>query len=228
MTGGYLTPDAAGHYLAELLGTPFSDEQRAVITAPLGPQLVIAGAGSGKTTVVAARVVHAVAFHGVAPSAVLGLTFTNKAASELGERVRRALGRLAAARALEAPSAEAMLADDVPTVSTYHAYAAQIVADNALRIGREPQNRLLTEAARWQVAMRVARTARGAFEFLRWTTPFVAQFVLDLDAEMSEHLVGIDDVRGANARIRACSATRTIIGLPPISASGLPGKRVLA
>ncbi|MDQ1679320.1 MAG: ATP-dependent helicase UvrD/PcrA, partial [Frankiaceae bacterium] len=206
MTGGFLTPDAAGHYLAELLGTPFSAEQLAVITAPLAPQLVVAGAGSGKTTVVAARVVHAVAFHGVAPSAVLGLTFTNKAASELGERVRGALNRLAAARAVPSEPREpgdALLADDVPTVSTYHAYAAQIVADNALRIGREPQNRLLTEAARWQVAMRVARTARGPFEHLRWTTPFVAQYVLDLDSEMSEHLVGIDDVRGANARIRA-------------------------
>ncbi len=223
-----LTPDGSGHYLAELLGIPFSAEQLAVITAPLGPQLVIAGAGSGKTTVMAARVVHAVAFHGIAPSAVLGLTFTNKAASELAERVRRALARLGAVRAglresgaglresgaglresgaglreSGATPTDGAPADDVPTVATYHSYAGQIVADHALRIGREPQTRLLTEAARWQVAARVARLAPGPFQHLRWTTPFVAQYVLDLDGEMSEHLVDIGDVRGVDARIRA-------------------------
>ena len=52
---------------------------------------MIAGAGSGKTTVMAARVVHAIAWHGVKPDGILGLTFTNKAASELAERVRLAL-----------------------------------------------------------------------------------------------------------------------------------------
>lgn len=196
-------PEATGAYLRTVLGRPLSDEQLAAVTAPLQPQLVVAGAGSGKTTVMAARVVHAVAFHGVPASAVLGLTFTNKAAAELGERVRDALAKLAAARRAAGLAADdgTLPVDDMPTVSTYHAYAAGLVTDHALRIGREPDPRLLTEAARWQLALRVARSARGPFQHLNWTTPYVAQCLLDLDGEMGEHLVTADDVRAVDATL---------------------------
>ena len=66
----------------------FSDQQFAAITAPLEPAVVIAGAGSGKTTVMAARVVWLVATGRVAPGEVLGLTFTTKATAELAKRIR--------------------------------------------------------------------------------------------------------------------------------------------
>ena len=79
--------------LKELLGIPFTPEQTACITAPPAPQVIVAGAGSGKTTVMAARVVWLVGTGQVAPEQVLGLTFTNKAAGELAERVRKALVR---------------------------------------------------------------------------------------------------------------------------------------
>ena len=69
----------------------FSDQQFAAVTAPLAPAVVIAGAGSGKTTVMAARVVYLVATGQVSPDQVLGLTFTTKAANELATRVRTAL-----------------------------------------------------------------------------------------------------------------------------------------
>ena len=72
--------------LCEALGIAFSDEQLAAITAPLRPAVIIAGAGSGKTTVMAARVVWLVGTGQVAPQEVLGLTFTRKAAAELGLR----------------------------------------------------------------------------------------------------------------------------------------------
>ncbi|MFD9215259.1 UvrD-helicase domain-containing protein, partial [Streptomyces sp. NPDC059544] len=78
--------------LKELLGIPFTPEQTACIIAPPAPQVIVAGAGSGKTTVMAARVVWLVGTGQVAPEQVLGLTFTNKAAGELAERVRTALG----------------------------------------------------------------------------------------------------------------------------------------
>src|SRR5690348_2661217 len=68
-----------------------SDEQWAAIRAPLEPGVVVAGAGSGKTTLMAARVVYLVATGAVAPDEVLGLTFTTKAAAELRSRVRDAL-----------------------------------------------------------------------------------------------------------------------------------------
>jgi DNA helicase-2/ATP-dependent DNA helicase PcrA len=186
--------DARGDYLVDLLRTPFTREQLAVATAPLSPQLVVAGAGSGKTTVMAARVVHAVAFHQVPPDAVLGLTFTNKAAGQLADGVRSALRRLH----LGAPVGDATV-DDSPTVATYHSYAAGIVRDHALRIGREPVTTLLTEAGRWQLAMRVVRRAVGPFAAIRWQPPTVAGYLLDLDGELSEHLCSLDDVREFDA-----------------------------
>ncbi len=74
--------------LREVLGIPFTDEQLAAASAPLEPGLVVAGAGSGKTETMAARVVWLVANGHVTPDRVLGLTFTRKAAAELGVRVR--------------------------------------------------------------------------------------------------------------------------------------------
>ena len=69
----------------------FSDQQFAAITAPLAPAVVIAGAGSGKTTVMSARVVWLVATGQVAPAEVLGLTFTTKATAQLDAGIRGAL-----------------------------------------------------------------------------------------------------------------------------------------
>src|SRR5918911_2938624 len=79
--------------LKELLGIPFTPEQTACITAPPAPQVIVAGAGSGKTTVMAARVVWLVGTGQVAPEQVLGLTFTNKAAAELATRISLLLKR---------------------------------------------------------------------------------------------------------------------------------------
>jgi DNA helicase-2/ATP-dependent DNA helicase PcrA len=192
-----LTPDAEGAYLAALLGSVDpTPEQLAVATAPLQPLLVVAGAGSGKTAVMAARVIHLVAFHGVPAAAVLGLTFTNKAAAELGTRVRGALQTLTRAGIVAEE-----LVDDLPTVSTYHAYAAAVVRDHALRIGREPQSELLTEATRWQVAGRVVRRAQGPFKHLRWQPGHVTRLLLALDGELSEHLTSPEDVRTFDATV---------------------------
>ncbi|MPZ97493.1 MAG: AAA family ATPase, partial [Propionibacteriales bacterium] len=62
--------------LSVLMGIPFSDQQLAAITAPLVPNVIVAGAGSGKTTVMAARVVWLVGSGQVRADEVLGLTFT--------------------------------------------------------------------------------------------------------------------------------------------------------
>ena len=81
--------------LAVLLGLPEpTSEQAEVIAAPLEPLAVIAGAGSGKSETMAARLVWLVANGMVMPERVLGLTFTRKAAAELGQRVRARLAGL--------------------------------------------------------------------------------------------------------------------------------------
>jgi DNA helicase-2/ATP-dependent DNA helicase PcrA len=189
-------PAADGGYLRSLLGKDFTDEQMAIITAPLEPLLVVAGAGSGKTMVMAARVVHAVVHFGVPADRILGVTFTNKAAAELAERVRLCLAALP-------PRGEVDDHEDLPTVATYNSYAAQIVRDHALRIGREPGATLLTEAVQWQLAMRVASRAPGPFPHLDWTTPWVAGLVVELAGEVSDHLCTHEAIRAHDAAVRA-------------------------
>jgi DNA helicase-2/ATP-dependent DNA helicase PcrA len=197
-----MRPTADGTYLRELLGKDFTDEQLAVITAALAPQLVVAGAGSGKTTVMAARIVHAIAWFGVPADRILGVTFTNKAAGELAERVRHSVAMLPARE----PFADSEGVDELPTVATYNSYAAQIVRDHALRIGREPAATLLTEAVQWQLAMRVASRAPGPFPHLDWTTSYVAEMVVALAGDLSDHLSTPDDVRRHDEAVREAVA----------------------
>ncbi len=172
--------------LAELMQIPFTDEQWAAVTAPLEPGLVIAGAGSGKTSVMAARVVWAVAQLGVATDQILGLTFTNKAAAELSTRVRRSLHAWAGSTGLVASL------DTEPTVLTYHAYAARLVREHGLRLGLEPAARLLADASRYQLADRVLRRQDGPFHGLEKGVASLVGDVLALDGELNEHLVDLD------------------------------------
>ena len=99
--------------------TGLNPAQLEAVTAEPGPILVVAGAGSGKTRVLTHRVAHLVDEHGATPASILAITFTNKAAGEMAERVNRALGR----------SATGMW------VMTFHAACARILRAEATRIG---------------------------------------------------------------------------------------------
>ncbi|MEU5063907.1 UvrD-helicase domain-containing protein [Streptomyces virginiae] len=180
--------------LKELLGIPFTPEQMACVTAPPAPQVIVAGAGSGKTTVMAARVVWLVGTGTVAPEQVLGLTFTNKAAGELSERVRTALARAGITDPDPSP-ADAAAAGGEPRISTYHAFAGQLLKDHGLRIGLEPSSRLLADATRFQLAAKVLRDAPGPYPSLTKSVPDLVGDLLALDAELSEHLVDPQSLR---------------------------------
>jgi ATP-dependent DNA helicase UvrD/PcrA len=176
-----------------------SPQQWAAISAPLEPAVVIAGAGSGKTTLMAARVVHLVLTGQVRPDQVLGLTFTTKAASELRSKVRSAL---VAAGALDdaGPDAEDVVE---PTVATYNAYAAGLLTDHGLRIGHEPDTRVITDAARYQLGARVVDRYPGEIVQLTDHAETAIQNLLALDSAMSEHLVTPERVREFDAAEKA-------------------------
>lgn len=178
--------------IAAALGTPPpTAEQVAVIEASTRPTLVVAGAGSGKTETMAGRVVWLVANGLVAPDEVLGLTFTRKAASELSERIARRLRGLRAAGLWHPPVDDGTGAEvlgGTATVSTYHAYAGRIVREHGLRLGVEPQARLLTEAAAWQLAAEVVGRYDGPMADVEWAESTVTAALVDLAGELAEHL----------------------------------------
>ena len=176
--------------LSQLLGLGFSRQQLDAVTAPLEPGVVIAGAGSGKTTVMAARVVWLVGTGQVRPEEVLGLTFTRKAAAELSARVRSALLRAGAIDAEGIDEAGEQL------IMTYDAFAARLVNDHGLRLGVEPDARMITGAARFRLASRVVAAAPGPFAYLARLKPdSVSDQVLRLDGDLASHLASSEEVR---------------------------------
>ncbi|MFD5654939.1 UvrD-helicase domain-containing protein [Streptomyces sp. NPDC127039] len=182
--------------LKELLGIPFTPEQTACVVAPPAPQVIVAGAGSGKTTVMAARVVWLVGTGQVAPEQVLGLTFTNKAAGELAERVRTALIR---AGVTDPDVIDPDHPPGEPAISTYHAFAGRLLTDHGLRLGLEPTSRLLADATRYQLAARVLREAPGPYPALTRSFADLVSDLLALDGELAEHLVRPEDLRDWDA-----------------------------
>ena len=178
--------------LARVLGLPEpTTEQAAVIGAPLGPLAVIAGAGSGKSETMAARLVWLVANGMVRADRVLGLTFTRKAAAELADRVRNRLDRLYRAGLADVQAG----AEAEPVISTYHAYAGRLVSDHALREGLEPSMRLITPALSWQLAAAIVAAYDGPMDAVQWTPQTVTAAVLQLTGDLAEHLRTPDEVR---------------------------------
>jgi DNA helicase-2/ATP-dependent DNA helicase PcrA len=175
-------------------------EQSAVISSPLAPRLVIAGAGSGKTATMADRVVWLVANGWVKPEEVLGVTFTRKAAGELASRIRAKLSALQRTATGNAGGAEAgaLLSADAlePKVSTYHSFASGIVSDYGLRLGIERDVVLLGGAQAWQLASEVVEAFDGEYSHFRVAKSTLVKAVIQLAGECAEHLQDPDGVQG--------------------------------
>jgi DNA helicase-2/ATP-dependent DNA helicase PcrA len=99
-------------------------EQRAAVEATEGPLLILAGAGSGKTRVITSRIAWLIHEKGIAPDSILALTFTNKAATEMGARVDRLLEHSSLAK---------------PLLCTFHSLCVRILRRDieALKVGNE-------------------------------------------------------------------------------------------
>lgn len=220
-------PRVSAKRLAEALGQlPPTTEQAAVIEAPPGPMLVVAGAGAGKTETMAARVVWLVANGLVEPEQVLGLTFTRKAAQQLTARIRARLAKLAGSALLRDldPSGglRARILGSEPEVSTYHAYAGRLLTEHGLLLPIEPSATLLSETELWQVAHRVVSSWDGELDTDR-NPASVTEAVLALSGQLAEHLVEPDLLRDAHVELEQLVHT-----LPPGPGQrGAPSKTLL-
>lgn len=96
-------------------------EQQEAVKTTLGPLLVLAGAGSGKTKVLTTRIAYLIDKAGVMPSNILAITFTNKAAKEMKNRVYKQLGDIA----------------NFIQISTFHAFGLKLIRENAKLLGYE-------------------------------------------------------------------------------------------
>ncbi len=114
-----------------------TEEQEQAVARRSEPLLLAAGAGSGKTSVLVERFVRAVREDGVAPGKILAITFTERAAGELRERVR--------ARLLELGEREAARDSEAAFVSTFHGFCARLLRVHSLPAGLDPEFEILDE-----------------------------------------------------------------------------------
>ncbi len=113
--------------------TQFNPQQKKAITFGNGPLLIVAGAGTGKTMVITERIRHLILDKGVKTDAILALTFTDKAAGEMQERVDKLL-----------PYGYVDL-----WISTFHAFCQKILEQHALDIGLSNDFKLLNQTSAW-------------------------------------------------------------------------------
>jgi DNA helicase II / ATP-dependent DNA helicase PcrA len=173
------------------MGATPTDEQWAAISMPLEPYVLVAGAGSGKTSVMAARVVYLALAAldrirpddnaGVLPGNALCLTFTVKATDNLRHRVRHALSGLELSEGEE------------PEILNYHGLAQQVLDRYGILAGIEPGQRVLSQAQRVELAGLVLDEITFDHVKSEWQ-PSVVDKILNLDAQAQNHLVEPDAI----------------------------------
>ena len=199
-----------------------TDQQEKVITAPLKPTLVVAGAGSGKTATMSARVTYLVASGQVDPSQVLGLTFTRKATHELRERIENRLGQLyrypgwtpsstrsntdesasadAPSTAAEAGGSNSQVQEltavaGEATVATYNSFAGSLVREWGLEVGLETDTAVLTPASSWQIMYELMENWGQEFEEPFSSLDSATELALQVANSLNENLLSVDEAR---------------------------------
>ncbi|MSX85615.1 MAG: AAA family ATPase, partial [Actinobacteria bacterium] len=178
-----------------------TDEQILVISSPLEPAVVVAGAGSGKTETMSARVLWLVINGYVKPDQILGLTFTRKAAGELAIRIRTRLRQLMNSDLVSPELAKEIENNLDVTVLTYHSYAARVLSEHAIRIGIDADATPIGEAAAWQIASDAVNNFESLSAPLISAPSTVIDDVMLLSKLIAEHGCSVADVRIEMERI---------------------------
>jgi DNA helicase-2/ATP-dependent DNA helicase PcrA len=149
-------------------------EQQAIVDHPLVPIRVAAGAGTGKTTTVAHRVAGLVDKHGLDPEAILGITFTNKAAAELADRITEVLG-------------DRLDPDQAIPVRTYHGFAAELLREFGPLVGVERSANLVSPIFARQLISEIL--VRQPIAGVDITSPIVTEKAITLASQLANNLV---------------------------------------
>jgi ATP-dependent DNA helicase UvrD/PcrA len=161
--------------------------QREAVLHFEGPMLVLAGAGSGKTRVLTTRIAHLIEHHGVDPSRILAVTFTNKAAGEMRERITRLLG--------EEPKGM--------WSGTFHAIGARILRTSAHQVGRTSSFTIYDEDDTLGVVKRIME--REGVSQKQWSPKVIASLISDaknaLVPAAEYESLAMDPVSRAAARV---------------------------
>jgi DNA helicase-2/ATP-dependent DNA helicase PcrA len=166
------------------MGFEPTNEQLAIIQHPDEPLRVAAGAGTGKTTTIVERIAHLVD-RGLDPSRILGVTFTNKAADELNQRVLDSIG--------------ADLDGRVPEISTYHGFAASVLDEFGAHVGYNRSAMLLDDGHRSELASRVlANTDTPDLDLTSISSR--RGEMLALSSSLTDNLIEADAVRNIAPR----------------------------
>jgi len=181
-------------------------QQREGVEAIDGPVLILAGAGSGKTRVITHRIAYLIDQRGAAPDSILAVTFTNKAAAEMAERVDKLIGHTSLAR---------------PLISTFHSFCVRLLRRDieSLRIGNEGLTRtfaIYDESDQQSVVKAVMRrmgiddkqfTPRVVLSKISWAKNHMIdpqEYYLQSSDPLSERIAHVfkgyrDELRKANA-----------------------------
>lgn len=190
-----------------------SYQEAAVLASRTQPVLVVAGAGSGKTELMAIRVLWLVANEYAKPQDILGLTFTRKAASELAKRINN--GLLALEKTEFWPQELRTNGYSLPLISTYNSYANSIFRDNAMLLGYEPESQLLAEGSAYQLAknvvLREGSNMGVEFQDADFSLKSAIDVVLKLSAELNDNVQSGESVKDAieNLKEKLLAVTKT-------------------
>jgi DNA helicase II / ATP-dependent DNA helicase PcrA len=145
-------------------GAPYLDDlnpaQRAAVEALDGPVLMLAGAGTGKTKALTARIVHLLRLSKARPNEILAVTFTNKAAHEMKLRVGRLLGEVA---------------EGMPWMGTFHSLSAKILRRHAELVGLKPNFTILDSDD--QIRLLKQLIAAANIDEKRWPARLLASLI---------------------------------------------------